>query len=277
MGNRQTNCEERRAAGSDLPEARVSSSSSGDSITSDLRSIHIGEGFETDTNLFRGQILINDTVNYSYGGFAGNATQEAVQADNTAVLALKFENLEEEWETDFSSFTPSEETADDQSRLVSPCAGQSAPFRIAVNSTTAESSTAPQTTSSDVLSSTAALTPPSSLSSSDTWFGLPSLIETSRKSQLEEFAKPSTVDEIWIAKAHEYFDNEETYKHKPKKPTSGRRLRIGPTQKKSWTGMVREMSLRHPLPVNPAPFPISKAMDDLKLRPEKRFVMRNAK
>ncbi|KAK5981710.1 hypothetical protein GCK32_017098 [Trichostrongylus colubriformis] len=114
---------------------------------------------------------------------------------------------------------------------------------------------------------------PSPLSSTDTWYGLPSLIETEEMSELEAFARPGPDDEKWVAHTHDYFDNEQVYVRRPSKPSVARRLRIGKLQRKRWSAIMREMAVRHPLPINPAPFPLSKAMDELKLRPEKRFTM----
>ncbi|RCN32638.1 hypothetical protein ANCCAN_21557 [Ancylostoma caninum] len=137
-------------------------------------------------------------------------------------------------------------TTTDQSALPSARTNQSTPFRLPNQNTSSESSGCPQTSTSNaecqVQAAKTSSQSSSSLNSTDTWFGLPSLIETSLKSRLEAFARPGIDDELWIAKAHSYFDHEVTYKRKPKRPGLGRRLRIGPLQKKSWTAMMREVT-----------------------------------
>ncbi|KAK6755573.1 hypothetical protein RB195_014130 [Necator americanus] len=275
MGNRQSGYAKRTAAGADAPEIVDGSNYSSldsktGSSTSDLSTF--------DTSLDEGVMetgVCSTSSEEEYGDHEMSdvdEVQKVVAEHNSAALRMEFNNLEEGWDSEFSTVSPSEMTTTDQSALPSPLTNQSTPFRLPVEKASKATTECPETTSSNAAESTCSSSS-SSLNSMDTWYGLPSLIETSIKSRLEAFAKPGLDDELWIAKTHSYFDNEATYKHKPKKAALGRRLRIGALQKKSWTSMMREMALRHPLPVNPAPFPLSKAMDDLKLRPEKRFVI----
>ncbi|KJH49646.1 hypothetical protein DICVIV_04191 [Dictyocaulus viviparus] len=196
--------------------------------------------------------------------------QREIAQENAAVLQRDV--IENEWDSDFSTVSPSEMTTTDQSKLLSPLANQSTPFRLPEKK---KKSSAKQKTTNNSRVKQSTVTTPSSLTSMDTWYGLPSLIETIEREELEAFTKPTPEDNEWVAQAHRYFDNEKVYTRKTSKPAVGRRLRIGKFQKKRWTSVLREMALRHPLPVNPAPFSLSKAMCELKLRPEKRFTMPN--
>ncbi|KAK6025793.1 hypothetical protein OSTOST_08301, partial [Ostertagia ostertagi] len=149
----------------------------------------------------------------------------------------------------FSTVSRSEMTTSGQSKLPSPLTDQSTPFRVPLKKSLSSVDGAQTTTTGG----------------GRAW-------AKSRQSE-EAFARPGPDDEKWVAQTHDYFDNEKVYVRKPSKPTVGRRLRIGRLQRRRWSSIMREMALRHPLPVNPAPFPLSKAMDELKLRPEKRFTM----
>ncbi|VDO89986.1 unnamed protein product [Haemonchus placei] len=169
-------------------------------------------------------------------------TNLTIEDYNAAVLSMEHNRLELGWNSDFSTVSRSEMTTSDQSKLPSPRTDQTTPFRMPDRKLSQ-----PQTTSTG--EAVTSLRSPSPLSSTDTYYGLPPLIEAVEPEVLEAFAKPSPDDEKWVAQTHYYFDNEKVYVRKS------------------------TMALRHPLPVNPAPFPLSKAMDELKLRPEKRFTM----
>ncbi|VDM76769.1 unnamed protein product [Strongylus vulgaris] len=67
---------------------------------------------------------------------------------NSAPPNMEQGKLEEDWDSEFSSVSPSEMTTDDKSSLPSPYTNQSTPFRVAAHSSTYESSECPETTSS---------------------------------------------------------------------------------------------------------------------------------
>lgn len=263
MGNRST-VAQRSAAGSEATDTKKTNSSnvttSSDGASTDNVSNLEESGTESVSNAVEESIRLQLKM---------EQLRKDVAEHNAATLKMEYSRFEEEWDSDFSTVSRSEMTTTDQSKLPSPQTNQSTPFRVPLKKS--QSGSERQTSGSGAPESSAP--PTSSLSSSDTWYGLPSLIETEQRAELEAFAKPSPLDLKWVEQAHEYFDNEKVFARKPTKPTVGRRLRIGRRQKRRWSTIVREMALRHPLPINPAPFPLSKAMDELKLRPEKRFTM----
>ncbi|WKY10555.1 hypothetical protein Q1695_002709 [Nippostrongylus brasiliensis] len=247
MGNRSASGEQRYAAGTDVTNNSKSSELNTTSSSSSEA--------ESQSN----QSKSEDSV------------RKAVAEHNAAALRMEYNALEEEWDTDFSTVSRSEMTTSDPSNLPTPGSEHARPIRVPVKKSQSNTGAGPNTTSGDCQGSS--VPPPSPLSATDTWYGLPSLIETVERSELEQFAKPGPEDAEWVAQTHRYFDSERAFSRKQAKPTVGRRLRIGQTQKKRWSKMIREMALRHPVPVNPAPFPLSKAAQELKLRPEKRFTM----
>ncbi|PIO69623.1 hypothetical protein TELCIR_08542 [Teladorsagia circumcincta] len=131
-------------------------------------------------------------------------------------------------------------TTSGQSKLPSPLTDQSTPFRVPLKKSLSSVDGA-QTTTTGEAPAESSEPSPSPLSSTDTWYGLPSLIETVERSELEAFARPGPDDEKWVAQTHDYFDNEKVYVRKPSKPTVGRRLRIGRLQRKRWSSIMREV------------------------------------
>ncbi|EYB82288.1 hypothetical protein Y032_0363g3538 [Ancylostoma ceylanicum] len=244
MGNRQTTNQKRTAAGSDLPEmenvSTCSSSITGDSTTKHSTFGNSGQESGMDIG------ICTSSSEEEFGDHIESNVDDmrkAVAEHNSAALRMEYNMLEDGWDSDFSTISPSEMTTTDQSALPSARTDQSTPFRLPYQNTSSETSECPQTTTSNEECEAAenSSQSSSSLNSTDTWFGLPTLIETSIKSRLEEFARPGMDDELWIAKAHSYFDREVAYKRKQKRPGLGRRLRIGPLQKKSWTAIMREV------------------------------------
>uniref|UniRef100_A0A7I4YW19 Uncharacterized protein n=1 Tax=Haemonchus contortus TaxID=6289 RepID=A0A7I4YW19_HAECO len=263
MGNRST-IEQRSAAGSDVTN-KTNSSKPQSTVPSSSGEVSSAGGSCTDDGVYA-----SDAEPFMERNTRPNHSEDqakiTIEDYNAAVLSMEHNRLELGWNSDFSTVSRSEMTTSDQSKLPSPRTDQTTPFRMPDRKLSQ-----PQTTSTGEAGTS--LRSPSPLSSTDTYYGLPPLIEAVEPEVLEAFAKPSPDDEKWVAQTHYYFDNEKVYVRKSTKPSVGRRLRIGKPQKKRWSSIMREMALRHPLPVNPAPFPLSKAMDELKLRPEKRFTM----
>ncbi|KAK5968902.1 hypothetical protein GCK32_005082 [Trichostrongylus colubriformis] len=278
MGNRPT-IEQRFAAGTDAKNNSKSSKPSSTAPSSSAAGTTTG-GSSTDNGAYSSGPTLSSGTESNVAEdtrlhYNKEQVRRAIAEYNAAALRAEYNRLETGWDSEVSTVSRSEMTTSDQSKLPSPLTDQSTPFRVPLQKSITNAKGAQTTTTGEAAPGSSEPSP-SPLSSTDTWYGLPSLIETEEMSELviiEAFARPGPDDEKWVAHTHDYFDNEQVYVRRPSKPSVARRLRIGKLQRKRWSAIMREMAVRHPLPINPAPFPLSKAMDELKLRPEKRFTM----
>ncbi|EYB97316.1 hypothetical protein Y032_0141g2202 [Ancylostoma ceylanicum] len=88
---------------------------------------------------------------------------------------------------------------------------------------------------------------PRSPHSSDTSFGLSTLIEETDREKLAEFVRLRPDDQRWITAAWRYFDNEPVHRRKAKSVKVVRKMRSNVKYKGNWTELQHEYNLRHPL------------------------------
>ncbi|RCN47821.1 hypothetical protein ANCCAN_06158, partial [Ancylostoma caninum] len=99
---------------------------------------------------------------------------------------------------------------------------------------------------------------PRSPHSSDTSFGLSTLIEETDREKLAEFVRLRPDDLRWISAAWSYFDNEPVHRRKAKSVKVVRKMRSNVKYKGNWTELQHEYNLRHPLCAD------GKTMEELK-------------
>ncbi|RCN34577.1 hypothetical protein ANCCAN_19583 [Ancylostoma caninum] len=99
---------------------------------------------------------------------------------------------------------------------------------------------------------------PRSPHSSDTSFGLSTLIEETDREKLAEFVRLRPDDLRWISAAWSYFDNEPVHRRKAKSVKVVRKMRSNVKYRGNWTELQHEYNLRHPLCAD------GKTMEELK-------------